>query len=525
MSETTEAAFIDRITQALGADHVSQDLDRRRRMSEDIFSQGACVAAVASPATTEEVSAIVQAAAHFGVRVLPRGGGMSYTGGYISDSTNAVLVDLSRMDKIIEINSEDMVVRVQAGATWADLHDALKAKGLRTPFWGPLSGIASSIGGGLSQNNAFFGAGHYGTTADSVTSVTVVLANGDIVRTGSAGSQHGDPFFRHFGPDITGLFLGDTGALGVKTEAAFRLITAPAHEAHLSFSFQTKEPCAQAMSEIAREGLACELFGFDPSLAQLRLKRASLLADAGTLLKVVGAQKSLLGGLKEGAKMALAGRSFIDQGDYSLHAVAEGRSRAGVEHDAARIREIVSRFGGEEVENTIPKVIRAQPFTPLNNVLGPGGERWAPVHGIISHSKAIACWSAIDALFEANREANESFGITTGYLTTTLSTNAFLIEPVFYWPEARFMLHESTMEPSFLAKLPVHSDNPSATAHVSAMRAAIVDIFTQFGATHFQVGRAYPLTASRTPEARALLQAVKGALDPDHIMNPGALGL
>jgi FAD/FMN-containing dehydrogenase len=388
-----------------------------------------------------------------------------------------------------------------------------------------LSGLASSIGGGLSQNNAFFGAGHYGPTADSVTSVTVVLANGDTVRTGTAGAANGTPFFRHYGPDLTGIFLGDCGALGIKTEATFRLIRAPAHEAHVSFSFSAKEPCARAMSAIAREGLASELFGFDPTLAKLRLKRASLLADAGTLVKVMGAQKSLLEGIKAGAKIALAGRSFLEDGDYSIHAVAEGRSVAGVEHDVARMRAVISEHGGVEVENTIPKVIRATPFTPLNNVLGPGGERWAPVHGIVAHSVAEACWSAIDALFATHQKRSDELGVLTGYLITTLSTNGFLIEPVFYWPEARTEIHETTMEASFLAKLPRHDDNPAATAHVAQLRKRIVEIFESFGAAHFQVGRAYPLLASRTPQTGDLLRSIKAALDPQQIMNPGALGL
>jgi D-lactate dehydrogenase (cytochrome) len=515
----------DTLREKLGVEHVIQDETVRTLMSQDIYAKAALVGAVVRPGTTADVSAAVKAAGAFGIPVLPRGGGMSYTGGYISDHPGALLMDLTRLNRVLEVNVSDMYVRVEAGATWADLDAALAPHGLRTPFWGPLSGLASTIGGGLSQNNAFFGAGQYGPTADSVTSVTVVLANGDVVHTGSAGAPAAAPFFRHYGPDVTGLFLGDCGAFGVKTEAALRLIHRPAHEAYLSFSFNSKEPCALAMSAVAREGLACEVFGFDPELARLRLKRASLLADAGTLMKVVGAQKSLLEGLREGAKMAVAGRGFMEAGDYSIHAVVEGRSKASVEADASRIRDIIAAQGGKEVENTIPKVIRAQPFTPLNNVLGPSGERWAPVHGIVSHSKAIPCWQAIEALFARFQETSTAVGLTTGYLVTTLSTNAFLIEPVFYWPEARAPLHEATIEPAFLAKLPRLADNQAATAHVAMLRAAIVELFTSFGATHFQVGRAYPLHQTRTPEAARLLAHLKNALDPKHLMNPGVLGL
>lgn len=525
MADGVSASLVDRMRQAVGADHVQTDAATCAFMSQDIFAKGAQAAAVVSPQTTDETAAIVTLAAQTGAALLPRGGGMSYTSGYLSDRPGAVVLDLSRLNKIVDVNPTDMTVRVEAGATWADLHAALQPHGLRTPFWGPLSGISSSIGGGLSQNNAFFGAGHHGPTSDSVLSVTVVLGNGDVVRTGSAGSTVGDAFFRHFGPDLTGLFLGDCGAFGVKTEAVFRLMHAPQHEASVSFSFDDKAPCTAAITQIAREGLACELFGFDPSLAQLRLKRASLLADANALVKVVGAQKSLLDGIKEGAKMALAGRSFLDKGDYSLHAVAEGRSKAGVEFDIARIRAIATSAGGKEVENTIPKVIRANPFTPLNNVLGPAGERWAPVHGVIAHSQALACWNAIDALFATHQVQSDALGVTTGYLVTTLGATGFLIEPVFFWPDERFAIHEATVQSHYLEKLPKLSANEPATTHVKMLRAAIIDIFTQFGATHFQVGRAYPLLQSRTPSGQALLRSLKAALDPHGIMNPGALGL
>jgi hypothetical protein len=110
-------------------------------------------------------------------------------------------------------------------------------------------------------------------------------------------------------------------------------------------------------------------------------------------------------------------------------------------------------------------------------------------------------------------------------LITTLSTNGFLIEPVFYWPEERTEIHESAIEPGFLAKLPRLAANPSATAHVAHLRTRIVEIFSRFGSAHFQVGRTYPLLPTRSSEMASLLKEAKRALDPDRIMNPGALGL
>ncbi len=525
MCDPSSAQLVDRLVQALGPDYVRTDSAALALMGADIFAMGAAPDVAAAPASTEEAARVVAIAAALGAPVYPRGGGMSYTGGYLADRPGGVVLDLRRLNRIVAISPADRYVTVEAGLSWAELLAALKPHGLRTPFWGPLSGLSSSIGGGLSQNNAFFGAGVHGPSADSVLSVTVVTAAGDVVRTGTAGADGAKPFFRHFGPDLTGLFLGDCGALGVKTEVTLRLMPRPEHEAWASFSFDNAAGWIAATAAAAREGVACELVGFDPNLARVRMRRASLLADAGALAKVIGAQKSLLEGLKEGAKVALAGRGFLDGADYSLHAVVEGRSRAGVEADLARVRAAVLAHGAKEVENTIPKVLRAQPFMPLNSILGPLGERWAPVHGIVAHSDAGAAFEALAAAFAARAEAFERHGVSAGYLTTVVGATGFLIEPVFYWPDGLYPVHEATVEPGYLAKLPRHADNPGAYAVVVEARTAVVDVFTRFGAAHFQVGRAYPLMGTRSPEAAGLLRALKAVLDPRSLMNPGALGL
>jgi len=154
------------------------------------------------------------------------------------------------MNKILEINADDMYVTVQAGVTWQQLYAALQPLGLRTPFWGPLSGLTSTIGGGLSQNNAFFGAGTHGPSTDSVTGLTVVLADGRIVKTGTGGTKNAKPFWRQYGPDLTGLFLSDAGALAYKAEATLRLIPLPEAEDWASFEFETRDDWAHAHRDL-----------------------------------------------------------------------------------------------------------------------------------------------------------------------------------------------------------------------------------------------------------------------------------
>lgn len=515
------AATLEAVT---GRGSVSTDPARRALLSQDVWAKGETALAVVRPESQEAVAALLPVLAREALAAFPRGGGMSYTKGYTPDRPG-VVVDLTALNRIVEINADDMYVRVEAGCTWDALYRALKPLGLRTPFWGPLSGLSSTIGGGLSQNNAFFGAGLYGPSVESVLSLTIALADGSLLKTGSAGADGAHPFFRTYGPDLTGLFLSDCGALGFKTEATLRLIPMPEHEAYGSYAFADAASLTQAMSDVARANIASEVFGFDPGLARVRLKRASLAGDAKALAKVVTGQGNLLKGVAEGAKMALAGRSFVGEADYTLHIVVEGRSTAGVAQDFARAEALALKAGAKKIENTIPKVIRANPFTPLNNMLGPEGERWVPVHGIVRHSDAKACWKAIEDVFAARAEAFAKHGVETGYLVTTLSTTGFLIEPVFLWPEALFALHEEAVEKSWLDRLPRHSENPEATAVVAEARQAVVDVFTRFGGAHFQIGRSYPFAQTRSAPVRALLDRLKSGLDPHNIINPGVLGL
>jgi D-lactate dehydrogenase (cytochrome) len=519
------ADIAQRLAAIVGAPNLSMDPATCASMSEDIYSQGGIAGYVVAPATVDELSKVLAAANQSGLVVVPRGGGMSYTSSYVVDAGGAVVIDMRRMNKITDLNAADMYVTVEAGCTWADLRAALHPLGLRTPFWGPLSGISSTVGGGLSQLNAFFGAGTYGTTSDSVTSVTVVLADGSIVRTGSAGTKDASPFFRNYGPDLTGLFCGDTGALGVKAEVTLRLIPEPAHEGWLSYAMQSLEATARATAAIARTNLACEVCSFDPNLAKIRMRRASLVADAKTLAAVVTSQKNIFEGVKEGAKMALAGRSFMDDAGYTLHVITEGAGKTQVDEALAALRKIMADAGGKEIENTIPKALRAAPFTPLNNILGPDGERWVPIHGIVPLSKGEACWAAIEAMFESHRAKLDALKITTGYLVTTVTTTGFLIEPVFFWPGARFALHESTVEAHYLKKLPKLPHDEAAAQMVTTLRDQVLDIFEAHGATHFQIGRTYRYAQTRDPMTLALLKAVKSYVDPKGLMNPGALGL
>jgi len=514
------------LKQVLGSENLSTDTALRELFSQDIWSKGTTADFVISPENTNQLSESVKIAARGHIRLNPRGGGMSYTNGYTPSRDKTGILDFTRMDKILEINTDDMYVTVQAGCTWKTLYEALKPLGVRTPFWGPLSGWNSTIGGGLSQNNAFFGAGVHGTSIDSVTTLTVVLADGTILKTGSAGTKYAKPFWRQYGPDLTGLFLADSGALGYKAEATLRLIPLPPCEGWASFEFDEAGDWVKALTEMGRLGLACEVCGFDPNLQQVRMKRASLAADVKSLTNVITQQKGgIIKGLKEGAKVALAGRSYMDDVAYSIHFIVEGHSDAEVSAKLKTLKDVNLKHGGREIENSIPKIMRANPFVPPNVILGPRGERWAPIHGIVPLGDAKACQADIDALFLSHEAKITEYEITTGFLLTTLSTNGFIIEPVFIWPEELFAIHEQSVEASVLKRIERFERNPEATAFVTELRRGIINIFSKYGAAHLQIGRTYPYRENREGPAWDLLENIKQLIDPNRTVNAGALGL
>lgn len=519
MSSDASAAaeVLDRIARDGDPQTLLRDPQELAFFAQDVYAEGVPLAAVLRPADVESLARALHTLTAAGICVVARGGGLSYTDAYLAATPASVLIDMSRLDRIIEINTADRYVVVEAGCTWAALDAALQPHGLRTPYWGPLSGLRATIGGALSQGSVFLGSGLHGSVGDSVLGIDVACADGRILRTGSAAAGNAAPFLRYFGPDLTGLFVGDAGSLGIKVRASLRLIQRPAALDYLSFEFEQAGSMIAAMSEISRHGLASECFGFDPVLAQMRMKRASLGSDARTLGEVV--KKA---GLIEGIKLVAAGRNFLDPEKFSAHLAIEADSEAAIATRVAAARHILGR-NGREIDNSIPKVLRSQPFVPPNNMLGPAGERWVPVHGIVPHSCAAATHAAVEALFARERDTLAAHAIEVGYLFTTVAAQGFLIEPVFYWPDSHTAYHKRMVEPDHRARCGEPAANPAARAVVARLKSEVAAVLRAQGAAHFQLGKFYAYREGRDPAALALLDAIKRQLDPQGLINPGVL--
>lgn len=521
---TAAADTLDGFREALGADHVVTDEAERNLFSQDVYRAGALPLAILKPQSTADVVAVVRHARRVGIALHVRGGGMSYTDACTPASTRSVSVDLTALDRIRSISPVDLVATVEAGCTWAALDEALAPLGLRARFWGPMSGAKATLGGGMSQGAATFGSGRHGTSASAALGFEVVLGTGDVLDTGRIGASEREAFFRPYGPDITGLFTADAGALGIKTAVTVQLEPRPAARDSVSFAFADFTELALAVAEVSRRGLATEIFGLETRLARLAAGESALRQDAGRLWQVVRAQASLTDAARQAWRMVRGGRGFLEHAGFLAHFLCEGADTRRLGLDLAELRRLVRARGGREVANSMAAVVQAMPF-PQPLVVGPGGRRLLPLHVILPHS-AIEAFHA-DFLALRQREATRcaAHRIDAFVVFAAVGPSALLYEPVIYWEDEWLPLLEAMMPSQLRAGLKPGAANPEGRACVEELRLETIALMKRHAGAHLQIGRAYPYLEDRSTAFTNVLRGLKATLDPDHLINPGALGL
>ena len=478
------------------------------------------------PPSAEATVACVAAIAGAGHPLSVRGGGHSYTGGYGPTRPGTVLLDMGALDRVVEINEADGWVTVEAGCTWRTLYDALAAVGRRTPFFGPLSGIVATVGGAASQNAAFFGSARHGPMSESVLGLDVVTATGTLMRLGTVGEQGGAPVVaRDFGPDMTGLFLGDCGAFGIKLRVTMRTLPVPAAVRFASFAFESFGAVIDAQIALAGAEEIAESYGFDAETHEnLRCAGFTIGEGGAALRSVAKAEGGLARGVAAAVRTAAGVRRAVGETRNSLHLVLEGASEAAVSAAAGEVAASAARHGGVAIPDTIPRVTRSRPFRPLKSLLGPGGEAWLPMHGLLSPSRARAGLEAVEACLAAQGDAMRAQGIRVARLTTMVG-GRLLLEPQFFWPDALSPFHLRAVTEAQRAQFADQEPNESTRARVHDLRGALVAVLAEEGAAHYQIGSYYPYLERMDPGQRALVEAVKRTLDPNNLMSPGALGL
>ena len=234
------------LTRLLGADRVSIAPDTLAAHAADRWFASRTPEIVVFAESTDDVSQLLKYAHRKGIPVTPRGAGYGYVGGCVPVQ-GGIALSLARMKRIKEISFADAVAVVEPGVITADLQIAVRKKRLFYPP-DPASMKDCSLGGNIATNAGGPRCLKYGVTRQYVLGLEVVLADGRVLRTGGRTHKNKTGF------DLIGMFVGSEGLLGVVTEATLRLLPLPPARATLSAGFRTFRQAAKAVQEIFAAG-------------------------------------------------------------------------------------------------------------------------------------------------------------------------------------------------------------------------------------------------------------------------------
>ncbi len=320
--------IVSELTARLPADRLQIDGEVVASYSQDraVFEQAGQAVVLAMPTNTAEVVAVVEAANAANVPIVARGAGTGLTGA-ANAVDGCVVLSMHRMDEILEIDTTNRIARLQPGVINSDLKAAVAAEGLFYPP-DPASFEMSSIGGNVATNAGGLCCVKYGVTRDYVVGLEVVLASGQVMKTGRKTIKSTTGF------DLTGLFVGSEGLLGIITEVTVKLLPAPPPPATAVAYFDQLTAVGDAIVRIFREGHEPAMMEIldQPTLRQVdAVYNMDLDIDAACLLLIQTVGDNSASRIAEIASICRdEGSTFVhhvddpDEGDMLI----EGRRRA-----------------------------------------------------------------------------------------------------------------------------------------------------------------------------------------------------
>jgi D-lactate dehydrogenase (cytochrome) len=412
--------------------------------------------AVAFAHSTEEVAAIVKLCSEYKTPVIAFGTGTSLEG-HVAALAGGICIDLSQMDRILQVNAEDLDAVVQAGVTRKQLNEHLRDTGLFFPID---PGADASLGGMAATRASGTNAVRYGTMRENVLSLTVVLADGRVIRTARRARKSAA------GYDLTRLFIGSEGTLGIITEVTVRLYGIPEAVSAAVCAFPTIEHAVNTVILTIQNGVP--------------VARIELLDEA---------QMSAIN------KYSKLDHKVAPTLFFEFHG-----STAGVAEQAETVKAIASEYGGNDFRWATTSEERSKLWQARHDAyyaalaLRPGSKGWA-TDVCVPISRLAECIS------ETKRDLASSPipSALVGHVGDGNFHLVFMIDP---------------QRPDEIAEAGRLNDRMVARA--LAMEG------TSTGEHGVGCGK-MDFLVSEHGEALSVMRSIKKALDPDNIMNPGKI--
>ncbi|HUI02319.1 MAG TPA: FAD-binding oxidoreductase [Acidimicrobiales bacterium] len=431
-------------------------------------------AVVARPSDAAQVGAVLAACHDARVPVTAMAGRSGVCGSSVP-LFGGVALDMCGLDRLVDVDTTSLSARVGPGVFGPDLEAALHAQGTTLGHW-PQSMALSTVGGWLACRGAGQYSTRYGKIEDMVTGLEVAMADGRVVRTGGTGPRAA------LGPDLTQVFVGSEGTLGVITEAQLRLHPAPAHEARQAWSFASFAQGLEACRMVLRRG-----------------------ATPAVLRLYDGAESVRNFGLPDRCALVV-----LDEGDEpvvgaAMGIVAEECRRAGAE---ALADEVVERWMAHRND--------VSALAPLYRA------------GIVVDTIEIAArWSALPALYDAGVAA---LGALEGTLVASAhQSHAYVDGACLYFTFAGRVPEAEGADTAAAPGGAGPGADAWAESYYTAAWDTVMEVVRAHGGAlshHHGVGlNRGRFMAGALGGAFDVLVALKDALDPRGILNPGKLGL
>jgi glycolate oxidase len=395
------------IQSIVGPDHCSRNSEEMACYAYDASVQKYLPSAIAFPKNTQEIAALVALANRADFFVTPRGSGSGTTGGALAVQGGLVLVT-TRLNKILQIDTDNLVAHVEPGVMTAQIHKAVEKNGLYYPP-DPSSADFSTIGGNLAECAGGPGAVKYGVTKDYVLGLQAVIGTGDIIETGVQTVKG------VVGYDLTRLMVGSEGTLGIITRIMLRLLPKPETVRTMAALFGSMHQAAETVSEIIRQGIIPRTIEFMDS-ASIACVRNDIdlnfppTADALLLIETDGKQAAADQSIHELKDLCLSLNSLeviIAETDAEVDQLWQARkalSSAMFQYGPDKINEdiVVPR---SKIPAMIRKIEMLQAETGLTMVnFGHAGDGNIHVHIMLDKSilaEVKAAEAAIEKVFDA----------------------------------------------------------------------------------------------------------------------------